>query len=254
MIILSKAKEKKLKWYDNAKWITRLIIGVIFLIIICSQSFASGELSFTLFSSVINHNSIYLLILAYFILIQFSVGKKYFNYFNIFLIFVYIITATTSLLTMIQSFTLITVLSFCLQFVFMIYLAHTMLRDTRFWKEFHLSDSPFNEISNETNYYIVCLLSTVLLIVNLISTVVVSGVVISVLDMAYYLLFGRYIYLYYEYLDKHKLDSENSGNFNEVREKVQKVLDQTEIDDVIVDGLKEVKKKIKKEEPKEEEE
>ena len=251
---MSKTKEKKLKWYDDATWITRLVIGTILLTIVCSQSFASGELTFTLFSSVINHNSIYLLILIYFILIQFPIGKKYFNYLNIALISIYAITAITSCLTMIQSFTLITVLSFSLQFVFMIYLIHTMLRDTRFWKEFHLFNSPFNEMENETTYYIVCILSTVLLIVNLISTVVVSGVVISFLDMVYYLLFGRYIYLYHEYLDKHKLDSENAGNFNEAREKVQKVLDQTEIDDVIVEGFKEVKKKMKKEEKDKEEE
>ena len=135
----------------------------------------------------------------YFIFLQFKTGKKYFNYLNIILIFVYVITSITSFLTMIQSFTLINVLSFCLHFALMIYLAHTMLRDTRFWKEFHLSSSPFNEISNDSGFYMVCVLSIFLLMVNLISTAIVSGVVISLLDTIYYLLFGRYIYLYYEY-------------------------------------------------------
>ena len=241
-------------WYDSADIITCLIITTIFLSIICSQSFANGEFSFTLFSSVINRNSIYLLILIYFVLLRFSFGKRYFNYLNIFLIFVYFITTVTSFLTLVQSFSLVSVLSFVLNFVLFIYSSHTLLRGTRFWKEFRLYSSPFNELTNEGVFYSTCVISVFLLAVNLISTVVVSGVVLSLLDTIYYLLFGRYVYLYYEYLDSKKIDSNNDGNFDEFRGKVQELLDKTEIDDVIVDGSKEVKETISGDKPKEEKE
>lgn len=244
---VSKKKEEKkkpLKWYDSGHMITTLILVVIITIIVMSQSYANGELTFALLSSVINHNSIYLLIFVYFILLKFSFGKKYFNYLNVFLIFIYFITTVTSFLTVIQSFSLSTILNFILNFIFFIYLGHTLLRDTRFWKEFHLSESPFNELTNEGVYYAICVISLFLLAVNLISTAVISGVVISVLDTIYYLLFGRYIYLYREYLDTKKLDSDNPGNFDEVREKVQEVLDKTEIDDVVVAGIQEVKQEV----------
>ncbi len=245
MICLSKGKIKK--WYDNGQIITALIILVVALAIICSQSFANGEFTFALLSSVINHNSIYLLILVYFILLQISFGKKNFNYLNAFLISIYFITTVTSFLTVIQSFSLTTVLHFVLNFIFFIYLGHTLLRGTRFWKELHLHSSPFNELTNEGIFYSIVVVSVFLLIVNLISTVVISGVVLSVLDTLYYVLLGRYAYLYYEYLDFKKIDCDNDGNFDEVKGKVQEVLDKTEIDDVLVEGIKEVKSVLKKE-------
>ena len=249
-------KEKIEKWYDSGHMITTLMLVIIFLIVICSQSFASDQLSFALLSSIINHNSIYLLVLVYFILIKFPVGKKYFNYLSIFLIFVYLTVAITSLLTVIQSFSLTTVLSFALNFLLFIYISHTLLRGTRFWKEFHLHSSPFNELTNEGIFYAIVVLSVFLLAVNLISTAVIRGVFIAILDTLYYLLLGRYIYLYYEYLDIKKIDSNNEGNFDEVRGKVKEVLDKTEIDDVIIEGYKEVKDSLKetKEKKKEEKE
>lgn len=243
MICLNKKKIEK--WYDNGFIIDLLIIFVIFLIIISSQSFANGELSFALFSSVINHNSIYLLVLVYFILLNFSFGKKYFNYLNIFLIFIYFITTVTSFLTVVQSFSLAVALTFMLNFLLFVYLSHTLLRGTRFWKEFHLSSSPFNELTNIGVFYAVVVISVFLLAVNLISTVAIRGVIITVLDTSYYLLLGRYIYLYCNYLDSHHIDTNNEGNFNEVRGKVQKVLDKTEIDDVIIESIKGVKEAVK---------
>jgi len=241
VVYLSKSKKTVEKWYNNGQIITCLIILVVSLIIICSQSFANGELSFALFSSVINYNSVYLLVLVYFILLQVSFGRKNFNYLNAFLIFIYFITTVTSFLTVLQSFSLTTVLNFVLNFIFLVYLSHTLLRGTRFWREFHLHSSPFNELTNEGIFYSVCVVSFFLLIVNLISTVVVSGVILSIFDTLYYVLLGRYAYLYYEYLDYHKIDCDNEGNFDDVKGKVQEVLDKTEIDDVIVEGFKDVK-------------
>jgi hypothetical protein len=239
-----KEKIQKKKWYDDGDTVTSAIIGIIIAVIICSQSLANGELSFALFSSVINHNSIYLLVLIYFILIKFSVGKKYFNYFNIFLIFIYFIATLTSLLTVIQSFSLTPALTFIMNFIVLLYLTHTLFRDTVIWTDFHLSKSPFNELTNEWFFYAMFVISIILLAVNLISTVVVSGVVVAVLDTIYYILFGRYIFLYREFLDRKKIHVDNEGNFDEVRGKVQEVLDKTDIDDKIVEGYKDVKEKV----------
>ena len=78
-------KEKKVEWYNSGHIITTLIISVILLIVVVSQSYANGNISISI-SSIINHNSFYLLVLVYFILLKFRVGKKYFNYLNLFLI------------------------------------------------------------------------------------------------------------------------------------------------------------------------
>ena len=239
-----KKEENELKWYMNGKRVTNYILIVILAIILCSQSFANSTLSLALFTSVINHNSVYLLVFVYFILIQFSFGKKYFNYLNVFLIFVYFFVMFTSVLTLVQSFSLNTVLNFVLNFLLIIYLIHTLFRDSRVWEEFQLTYSPFNELTNEWLYNSIVIVSVFVLAVDLISTVVFSGVVISFLDFVYHILFGRYIFLYREYLDKKKLDYHNKGNFDEVRARVNIVLDKTEIDDVIVDGVKDVKDKV----------
>ena len=237
-------KIKKVKWYDNGEILTSIILGIITLIVICSQGLANGQLSFAFFSSVINHNSIFILVFVYFAFLKFDFGKKYFNYLNIVLVFLYFLTTITSLLTVIQSFSLTTVLSFVLNLFFLVYLSHTLFRDTIIWKDYHLSASPFNELTNEWFFYTILVVAVLSLAVDLISTVEIDGVIISFLDAVYYGLFARYIYLYREYLDAKKLDSNNSGNFDEVREKVQEVLDKTEIDDKIVDGIKNVHEKV----------
>ena len=187
---------------------------------------------------------------------KFDFGKKYFNYLNLFLIFLYVITTITSLLTLVQAFSLNTVLEFTLNFVLGIYLIHTMLRGTRLWKELRLFNSPFNEFTNEGSYYIVILLSVFLLVVNLISTVVLSGIVLSILDALYLILFGRYIFLYRKYLDTHKIDFINEGNFDEMRkvvdeivevvkEKTTEILDKTDIDEKIIEAKDKVVEKTK---------
>ena len=212
-------KDKKVMWYDNGNVIVNLIIGVIITIIICSQSFVTTHgSSLELFSSIINHNSIYLFVLVYFVFLKLPIGKKYFNYSNILLVFIYILTSLTSLLTLIQSFSLNTILDFIINFILLMYLFHTMFRDTRLWKGLHINKSPFNEITNEFSYYSVLVISVTYLIINLISTVMLSGVVIAVLDTLYYILLGRYIYLYHDYLDKKKIGVKGLGNFDEIRE------------------------------------
>lgn len=238
-------KEKNNEWYNSGNIITTLIISVILLIVVVSQSYANGSLSISI-SSIINHNSFYLLILVYFILLKFKVGKRYFNYLNLFLMFIYCLACVTSFITVIQSFSINTFLAFVMYFYFLIYLVHIMLRDTSVWKDYKLYNSPFNEFDNEWMFYGIIVLAVVSLSVNLISTVILKGVILSLLDSAYYLLFGRYIYLYGEYLDMKKINVDNKGNFDEVREFVgdviddtktgiKEALDKTTIDDTIVE-------------------
>lgn len=246
--------DKKTKWYNNANMITSLIIGSIALIIIFTQSFALGRNgSLELFTSIINHNSVYLFILVYFILIKFYVGKRYFNYLSVFLIFIYFIKTMTSFLTFVQVFSINSTLDFILNILLLIYMIHTLFRDTRVWREFYLSKSPFNEVPNDFMFYSTIVISIILLAVNLISTMAISGVVISFLDTVYIILFARYIYLYRLFLDKKKIDVGDTMNLddlkekiNEVDKKVSKTVDEIgkNISDYVVE--KEIDKKIDK--------
>lgn len=217
-------KENKIKWYESGNVITTLIIVTILATIFCSQSFAVvGTFDISIFTSVINHNSLYLVVLIYFVLLKTKSGKKYFNYLNVFLIFFYFIAMITSFLTLIQSFSLNTIIDFLKNSVLVVYLTHTFFRDTILWKELKLGASPFNEVKNDNYYYALLVLVVFNLVINLISTVVLSGLFISVLDAMYLLLFGRYIYLYREYLDYHKLDSHHESPVEDEVEPAKKI-------------------------------
>ena len=236
-------KDKKLKWYDSGNNITTCIIIIILLTIICSQAFAVvGSNTISIIASVISHNTIYLLILIYFIGLKTYIGKKYFNYLNVFLMFIYFVLSVTSFLTVIQSFSLNTVLSFSINVIVLIYLFHTMFRDTRVWKEFKLGNSPFNEITNDFYFNTLVILVIISLFVNLISTVVLSGLVISILNALYITFLGRYIYLYRDYLDKKRLDINNKGNFDNLRKEVKEDLE--EISGIIKDKTEDTVSKV----------
>lgn len=232
------------EWYDNPNFISNLMIVLILVIVFCSQSFVlDGNNSLQLFSSIINHNSIYMLVLLYFASLKLSIGKKYFNYLNLFLISVYLVNSVTSFLTLIQDFSLSTVLSFSISFVLVIYMIHTFCRDTRFWKDFKMSESPFNELSNDWYFYVLIVLSLSLLIVKLISTVVFSGVILSLLDCIYVVLLGRYVFLYRDYLDSKNKDTDNDGNFDEIKDFVKDAIDDASVQ---VKKIIDVDKKSKK--------
>lgn len=241
-------KDKKLVWYDDAHIITLLIILTVVLAIIISQSFAVTSGGITSFSSVINHNSIYFFVLIYFALINIKVGKRYFNYLNVYLVFIYFLYLVASLLTLFQSFGLGTVISFFINSLIFVYLSHTMFRDTRIWKNLSLDKSPFNEITNEGFFCTTIILLVVNLIVNLISTVVLNGLFISIIDSIYLLLFIRYIYLYRDYLDNKKINVNNKGNFDEIKETVSEKIE--EIKDTVEELKDEILDDSKVEKPK----
>lgn len=245
-------KNKRDSWFNSGDMITRLIICTIILIIICSQSFVVGEkITLQLIGSIINHNSIYVLILVYFIFIRTKFGKKYFNYLNVILMLIYAISSFTSFLTVVQAFSLSSLLDFIVEALLLIYMIHTLFRDTLVWKELKLAKSPFNELSNANIFYSIVILSLSVLLVNLISIVALNGVLIAFLDAIYMVLLSRYIYLYREYLDENKIDANNDGNFDKLKENIKETIDDTSdkvkkiIDDADIDGkINTIKDKI----------
>lgn len=208
-------KQKETSWYDNPGLVTTLIISLISLIIILSQSFAiNNNLSaISIFRNILNHNIIYLISLVYFVSLKTRTGKKYFDFSNLFMVILHFITFLTSILTVLQSFSLVTLLGLVLHALLFVYMFHTFLRGTRLWKEFSLEKSPFNELNNEWYFSAIVIIVVILLAVNLISTTTFDGTVLALLDSIYVVLFSRYIYLYRAYLDsknkqKIKIDEE----------------------------------------------
>lgn len=230
-------EEKKLEieWYDNPGLVTNLIIGLIAIVIILSQSFAiNNNLSAQeILSSIINHNSVYLIVLVYFVALKTKIGKRYFDFLNIFLILLYFMTGVTSILTLFQSFSLETLVGCALHLILFVYLFHTLFRRTRIWKEFHLDKSPFNEIKNDAYFYSIVVLSVVLLAIDLIATTTLDGTILSILDACYTVLFARYVYLYGCFVDNKEKKINPNTSVEEIKEKVEQVKDK--LDEVVDD-------------------
>ena len=235
-------KKREVAWYDNANFVTNLIIVVLSLILIASQSLggSSDLTAWELFKNVINVNILYVLVLVYFILLKF-------------IIFI------TSFLSIFKAFDLIPFLKLLIYLFIFIQSFHTFFRDTRFWKEFKLNNSPFNEINEESHFYIITIISVIYLALNLIMTDEFSGVVLTLFVTVFYILFSRYIMLYDKYLDEHDKDNDNLGNFDKFRDAIGENLNKEKIQgtlkdvgesldkagDKIVDASKKTVKKVK---------
>lgn len=228
-------KPTEIEWYDNPTIITNITIGLIALVIILSQSFAINNNLSTeeILKSIINHNSIYLIVLVYFVALKTKTGKRYFDFLNVFLVLLYFITALTSFLTLFQSFSLETLLNLALHIILFIYLSHTFFRRTRVWKEFKMKKSPFNEIKNDVYFYSILVLAIVLLAIDLIATTTFDGTVLALLDSIYIILFARYVYLYGCFLDMKEKKINPTTNIEEIKEKVEEVKDK--LDEVVSD-------------------
>lgn len=228
-------KKAEIEWYDNPGFITNLIIGLIAIVIILSQSFAVNNNLSTheILSSIINHNSVYLLVLVYFVALKTKIGKRYFDFLNVFLILLYFITSITSILTVFQSFSLETLVDCALHIVLFVYLFHTLFRRTRIWREFHLAKSPFNEIKNDGYFYAIIVLTVVLLALDLIATTELDGTILSILDACYMVLFARYVFLYGCFLDNKEKKINPNTSIEEIKEKVEQVKDK--LDEVVDD-------------------
>lgn len=222
---LEEKKDSEL-WYDNPSIVTWLIILIISIIILSSQSFSinSNVDALRMFQDVLNHNITYMIALVYFVSLKTKFGKKYFDYINLVMIVVFFILFVTSILTVFQSFNLATLLSLAIHTLLVVYFFHVFMRGTRFWNEFSLDKSPFNELSNEWFFWALVIIEIILFSVNLITTATFSGTVLATFDCIYVILFSRYIYLYGVYLDSKRINTKNTGNFNEYREKIGEVV------------------------------
>lgn len=230
-------KQVEVEWYDNPGIITNIIIALIAIIIILSQSFAINNNLSTqaILSSIINHNSVYLIVLVYFVALKTRVGKRYFDFLNVFLVLLYFITAITSILTLFQSFSLETFVGCLLHLTLFIYLFHILFRRTRVWKEFHLNRSPFNEIKNDTYFYTIIVFTIFLLAIDLIATTTPDGTILSCLDAFFLGMFARYIYLYGCFVDNKEKKINPATSIDEIKEKVEEVKDKL---DEVVDDIK----------------
>ena len=239
-------KKNKESWFDDARSITTVLIVLIIGIIILSQSFAiNNNLSTVeILRNIVNHNIVYLLLLVYFIAIKTYFGKKNFDYFSLILIGLYLIVSITSLLTIFQSFNLGAIVSFILNFVLFIYIVHVFLRNTRLWKDFKLSKSPFNELGNEWLFSAAIVLAVTKLAVTLIFTTSIDGAFLSFLDCMFTCLFARYIYLYRDFLDRKKIDANNDGDFDNYREKLNDFVEDNNLNDT-VDAIKDFGDNVK---------
>ncbi len=208
-------KEEK-EWYDNPNLITTMLIGVIILSILLSQSFAIRNHldTATIFRSILNHNSLYLFALVYFIFLKTKVGRRYFHFLNIFVSIFFCLITVASMFTIFQSFGLSSLVSLALNIVMTIYFIYVFIRDTVIGTELKITSAPMDEVNNNQYFYAICALIVVALIVDLIGASTFDGIVIALLDSVYYGLFARYIFLYKEYQDRKKVIAQASATKN----------------------------------------
>ena len=197
-------------FFDSPNMITFIITGLLVVLIILSQSFAiqSHLGASDIFRSIINHNSIYLVSLFYFILIKVKFGKRYFDYLNVVMFVFYLLTTFASLFTIFQSFGFDSILNLSFNVLVTLYFGYSFFTNTVVGRDLKLSNSPLAEIKNDQYYYLLMGIIGVSLIVSLISASSFENVVVYLLEAIYKLLFVRYIYLYKEYIDYKELDCE----------------------------------------------
>ena len=194
---------KEKDWFDSPRMVTYVIIGLLIVLIILSQSFAINSQLGTsdIIRSILNHNSIYVLTLIYFVMLHFKVGKKYFDHLNVIMLVFFGLITLASMFTVFQSFGLASLLQLGINILFTIYFLYAFISNTVIGKELHLSTSVIVELKNEQYLYLITTLLVVHLVVALINSTSFESIVISLLEVLFYFLFARYISLYKEYDD-----------------------------------------------------
>lgn len=194
---------KEKDWFDSPRMVTYVIIGLLIVLIILSQSFAINSQLGTsdIIRSILNHNSIYVLTLIYFVMLHFKVGKKYFDHLNVIMLVFFGLITLASMFTVFQSFGLASLLQLGINILFTIYFLYAFISNTVIGKELHLSTSVIVELTNEQYFYLITTLLVIHLVVVLINSTSFESIVISLLEVLFYFLFARYISLYKEYDD-----------------------------------------------------
>lgn len=194
---------KEKDWFDSPRMVTYVIIGLLIVLIILSQSFAINSQLGTsdIIRSILNHNSIYVLTLIYFVMLHFKVGKKYFDHLNVIMLIFFGLITLASMFTVFQSFGLASLLQLGINILFTVYFLYAFISNTVIGKELHLSTSVIVELKNEQYFYLITTLLVIHLVVALINSTSFESIVISLLEVLFYFLFARYISLYKEYDD-----------------------------------------------------
>ncbi len=205
-------KENKI-WYNNPDILTNIILITAVVIIIISQAIAvnSNLSTSAMIRNLFNHNLTYIVGIIYFLLLKTIIGRKNFNLINVVYILLYIMITVASIFTLFQSFGLSAIIGLVLNIIILCYMIYTFLPETRLWKEFKFNKLPISDVKNEWIFYVVCVLSISLLLVSLIDVVDFSGIIITIFDTAYIILFSRYIYLYKEYVEKDRVSKEKKN-------------------------------------------
>ena len=245
---MNKSNEKD--FFDSPSMITYILIGLLVVLIILSQSFAiqSHMAAGDIFRSIINHNSIYLISLIYFILIRVKFGKKYFDYLNVVMFVFYLLTTFASLFTIFQSFGFDSILNLAFNVLITLYFGYSFFTSTVIGKDLRLSDSPLAEINNGQYYYLLIGIIAISLIVSLVSVNSFEDVVVYLLEAIYQFMFVRYIYLYKEYIERKELEA-----FKEKEKKEEKVEEVKEDKIIKEEKPKEVKRRGRPKKNKDEE-
>ena len=236
-------KKEKTLWLNNPNILSSLILLVIFLIIVSNQGYIANGNTKEIMSNVVNNNTIFILVFIYFACLKFKFGKKNFNILNIILLFLYFIFALTTALQLFKVFSIIALLYALINILLFIQLFHTLLRDTRYWEDYGIEKSPFNELDEDFYFNGILLLSVLYLVVNMLALDQVRDLSVSLFTSIYYIFFSRFVYLYDKHLDKKKKHVNNSGNFDELREKIDEVTDQIK-DNSIIKSIGEAADKI----------
>ena len=246
---MNKSKEKD--FFDSPSMITYILIGLLVVLIILSQSFAiqSHMAAGDIFRSIINHNSIYLVSLIYFILIRVKFGKKYFDYLNVVMFVFYLLTTFASLFTIFQSFGFDSILNLAFNVLITLYFGYSFFTSTVIGKDLRLSDSPLAEINNGQYYYLLIGIIAISLIVSLVSVNSFEDVVVYLLEAIYQFMFVRYIYLYKEYIERKELEASKE------KEKKEEAVEEVKEDKIIKEEEKpkEVKRRGRPKKNKDEE-
>ena len=244
-------KNKEKDFFDSPSMITYILIGLLVVLIILSQSFAiqSHMGVGDVFRSIINHNSIYLVSLIYFILIRVKFGKKYFDYLNVIIFVFYLLTTFASLFTIFQSFGFDSLLNLAFNVLITLYFGYSFFTRTVIGRDLKLSDSPLSEINNGQYYYLLIGIIAISLIVSLVSVNSFEDVVVYLLEAIYQFMFVRYIYLYKEYIERKELEASKE------KEKKEEAVEEVKEDKIIKEEEKpkEVKRRGRPKKNKDEE-
>lgn len=213
-------KTSRTNWFDNPDILTTVIILLSVVIVLISQAMAvnSDVSGFLMIRNLFNHNITYIAAIIYFIFLKTRIGRRNFNLITVVYILLYVLNTVASVFTIFQSFTLPSIISFVLNFLILCYMCYTFLPDTRFWKELNFDKLPLDEIKNDWFFYVITLVSLALLLVNLIYSVDFYGIITTLFDTFFIIIFSRYIYLYKNYIEL--------GTLKRIEAKVKKQIEE----------------------------